>query len=149
MTQYYDNFYQTSPEAAVGLTIIAVVILVLLVFLAASNRGKNKQTSLSNQSRSPSVPSATTVEDEDVIKATGVVKRAAAAMEDGSSTYHLAVKLDRPLSALNGRDMLRFSDNAGFIDLPLVQVGDRVSLEFTIDEDGFVQMSDFTWIPES
>lgn len=151
MLENWNHLVETSPDAAVALALIALVVVVVLLFFLAtrSRRTSTTQSSLSYQSAKVSTAPAAKEEDDETIKATGTVERTVATLVDSCSRYHLAVKLDKPLSELQGKTMLRFADDSGYIDLPLVKAGDKVALEFTIDSEGFVEVFDFTWLPES
>lgn len=143
MSDIFKSLGETSPSTAVLALAVALVLIWLLI---KSLSGAPKEPASFDKAKLADVGGAYGESDDDTITATGVVERTVAV--DNANYFHLAVKLDRSLPQLDGGNMLRFSDDYGFIDLPLVKVGDRVKLEFSIDEDMNVELIEFTWLPE-
>ncbi|HMW89839.1 MAG TPA: hypothetical protein PLI59_13095 [Candidatus Obscuribacter sp.] len=147
MPEFIKVLFADSP-LLVGIFALSALLFILWFLNKFIYSNSNEvSTDLSSKAKLAVVKNAYDQDaDDENITATGIVQRTVAV--DNANYFHLAVRLDRPLSQLDGGNMLRFSEDYGFIDLPLVKEGDRVSLEFSFDEDNNVELIEFTWLPE-
>lgn len=147
MPEFIKVLFADSP-LLVGIFALSALLFILWFLNKFIYSNSNEvSTDLSSKAKLAVVKNAYDQDaDDENITATGIVQRTVAV--DNANYFHLAVRLDRPLSQLDGGNMLRFSEDYGFIDLPLVKEGDRVSLEFSFYEDNNVELIEFTWLPE-